>query len=189
MLMCLYGFLVAAVIYDYATYKIPNALIVTGLTAGMFLQGIFFRWDGLLTGIKGLLVIFVLGLPLFAIKALGAGDLKLYCVIAVYTGYRLAIRIIFYSLIFGAIIGILKLVIIVICSHFDINITQKKQETEKEERISHIWERLEKFFILKGFGLHLPVAGFFKKYSGIHFVHFSVAVLVAVIFCMEVIRY
>ena len=102
-------FLVPATIFDIRQRKIPNLL-----TAGMFVCLVaitFFSEGGMATG---MLLIRVLGMalflyPVFAIGALGAGDVKL---LAVCTGFLPGIRglyFLFFALLAGTVLGIIKI--------------------------------------------------------------------------------
>lgn len=73
-----------AVITDIRFYKIPNLLIITGLLLGVAIR---YRQDGF-AGILsmlfsiGLLIAFLF--PFFIMHGLGAGDIKLFCMMTAY---------------------------------------------------------------------------------------------------------
>jgi prepilin peptidase CpaA len=68
--------LLLAVWFDVSERRIPNWLTAGGLLAALLARSIL-GWDALLLGILGGAVGFVVGIALFAIGAMGAGDGKL----------------------------------------------------------------------------------------------------------------
>lgn len=87
---------------DIQTGKISNRLIITGLILG-FIRSLC------VYGLKGSFYFLIqVSLPvlvfylLFLMRALGAGDIKLFSVISSCTGLKGLIRIIFYSFLVGA---------------------------------------------------------------------------------------
>jgi prepilin peptidase CpaA len=75
-----------AAIYDMRYRRIPNWLILIGLLAGFSMATVFSRTDGLKTALLGAALAFAIYLPLFALRAMGAGDLKLMVAIGAFTG-------------------------------------------------------------------------------------------------------
>ena len=104
MVYYLYGLLFIAVVIDYRTYKIPNCLIFAGLMAAMMYHGMGSGPPGIAKVISDALLTFFITFPLFVIKALGAGDCKLFGVIAAFTTFKITLKIIFASLIGGVVI-------------------------------------------------------------------------------------
>ena len=84
-----------AVILDFKSYKINNALSITVLISGVILT------DYML----GAGVSFVITFGLFLVRGIGAGDAKLLSAIGCVIGYRLIIRVIIISLVAGTFIG------------------------------------------------------------------------------------
>ncbi len=88
--------LACAVATDVRSRRIPNKLVLLGLLSGLALQatvtpgaGLFsepFGALGLLQGGAGMLVGLVLLLPMYALGAMGAGDVKLMAVIGTFLG-------------------------------------------------------------------------------------------------------
>ena len=78
--------LVTASWYDVKSYRIPNWLILAGLVLGM-LSGLWHgEWAGMLTAIKGCAVGMAVLLPLYWLRAMGAGDVKLMAVVGAFLG-------------------------------------------------------------------------------------------------------
>ena len=74
-LLC-FLFCLAANWTDHCTLRIPNKIILWSATAGIIVQIFLYGWTGVLQWAGGLLPAFVL-LPFFALRMLGAGDIKL----------------------------------------------------------------------------------------------------------------
>ena len=103
------GFLCLAALCDLAREKIPNTLILIGLFAGLMicladrgLGGIqSFVWKALWP----VLLLFLL----FLIRALGAGDLKLFSVISVFLPTGETMHVITVSFLLGAIVSFVRI--------------------------------------------------------------------------------
>jgi prepilin peptidase CpaA len=88
--------LIAAVVSDLRSRRIPNALLLFGLALGVFFQSVsphgiqlFFRpWGsiGVLNSLYGLLVGIAIFLPFYILRTLGAGDVKLLAMLGVWFG-------------------------------------------------------------------------------------------------------
>jgi prepilin peptidase CpaA len=95
-LLALVALVLTAVVCDLRSRRIPNALVASGIALGLFIQtvapasgGLFGHPAGalgfvpaLLGGLLGL----GLFLPLYALRALGAGDVKLLAMVGVWLG-------------------------------------------------------------------------------------------------------
>ncbi len=76
--------LLIAVIVDITSYKIPNMCIVVGILTG-FIRAFSFGGMKVVLGAAGLvLIVFAIGYPLWLLRGIGAGDVKLLMVIACY---------------------------------------------------------------------------------------------------------
>jgi len=86
--MALVALLVLAAWTDWRTMRIPNWLTVPGMVWGLYfgaIQGASVS-SGLLTSALGLLTGLLLLLPLFALRVLGAGDVKLLAMVGAFLG-------------------------------------------------------------------------------------------------------
>ena len=101
----------AVIVLDGFTGKIPNVLVLAGLLNGCFCQMLRAGPTGLWQAVTAVLAIFVLSYSLYLLHGLGAGDIKLYCVIASYLGFFTAAKIVLASLFAGAILGIIHRII------------------------------------------------------------------------------
>lgn len=111
------AYIVAAIILtvaaacDYFTNKIPNLLIISGyITAFVTMILTYGLDDWYIYIIRALWPIPALFIFYF-LKALGAGDIKLFSVISIFCPTEFLIRFVIISLIIAAIWGILRLII------------------------------------------------------------------------------
>lgn len=118
----LFIILILAVCTDLKTFRIPNQIILTGYFTGFFYQLFHQLYDYLMYSQQKTETIALLGrvfwyplaaflimlllLPLFRFKVIGGGDVKLFSVCAMFTGFTSAISIILYALFTGAAISI-----------------------------------------------------------------------------------
>jgi prepilin peptidase CpaA len=75
-----------AAVYDVRFRRIPNWLALTGICAGFALNGFLFGVSGLGRAGLGFAVAAAIYVPLFALRAMGAGDVKLMAAVASMTG-------------------------------------------------------------------------------------------------------
>ena len=119
--------LVIAVTADLMTDRIPNALTVTGLTAGLLIAAERAGPPRLLVVLRDMLVMFFVTFLLFRLRAMRGGDGKLLCALAALLGIRTGLNILFYSMLFAVLIGIGK----------RIRCRYKKEKQEKLTRIHY----------------------------------------------------
>lgn len=98
-------FITIAVITDYKEYKIKNIHVLIFLTAGIVLNGVTAGLTGLLDSVYGLLIPLAL-LLLFAVKMLGAGDIKALCTIGSIMGLKMSIYTVLLSIVAGGVIAV-----------------------------------------------------------------------------------
>lgn len=108
MIAGLFFFLVLAVILDLRAYRIPNALTVAGMAVGVIYQLYRAGPPGMFIAVKDLICSILILFPLYVIRCLGAGDIKLLSVITTFLGWKQGMIISVYSLFAGAAMGIIK---------------------------------------------------------------------------------
>lgn len=102
-------FLVPAVITDLKTAKIPNFIIVSGYVTGFCYQAVCHGYAGVWEGILGALFPIVVLFPVFYIRGLGAGDLKLLSVAGCFFTLQKSIDCLIITIFFGAILSVVKM--------------------------------------------------------------------------------
>lgn len=108
MIAGLFFFLVLAVILDLRTYRIPNVLTMAGMAVGVIYQLYRAGPPGMFGAVKDLIGSILILFPLYIIRCLGAGDIKLLSVVTAVLGWKQGMTISIYSLFAGAAMGIIK---------------------------------------------------------------------------------
>ncbi len=87
--------------YDYRSHRIPNWLNAAIAAAGLTAQAAFGGWDGFVHGMAGLGVGLGCLVVLWAMKGMGAGDVKLMAAVGTWLGPRM----VGYALVAGILTG------------------------------------------------------------------------------------
>lgn len=98
-------FLTAVVVTDLRHYKIKNWMLLIGLILCLVyraVQGEFFY------GLISMMIPFVCFFPFFLLRAFGAGDIKLMCVLATVMTVKETFLFMVASILFGGVIAIMK---------------------------------------------------------------------------------
>lgn len=98
--------LVIAAYFDITSRRIPNRLVLAGLIASFILQINFYGFEGFKAWGLGLLVGFGAFLPIYMLRAMGAGDVKLMAMVGSYLGLNLALGAVITTLVIGGILAI-----------------------------------------------------------------------------------
>ena len=96
-----------ALLTDLTKHKIPNQLVLMGLALGLILQAMTFGWSGVLNWLLGVTFGFVGFLPLYLLKGMAAGDVKLMMAVGGFVGYPLILFTLLYAIIFGGVFAII----------------------------------------------------------------------------------
>lgn len=100
-------FLMVSVFYDVRYYRIPNALTLAGMAAGWIYQLYRAGPSGMFLAMKESSIIFIILFLFYCVHGLGAGDVKLLSALAIFLGLQISLKIIFYSLLIGAFLGLI----------------------------------------------------------------------------------
>jgi prepilin peptidase CpaA len=98
-----------AAIYDLRWRRIPNWLVFPGLLIGLALNTFLFEWAGLKSALLGILVATVIYFPLYLIRGMGAGDVKLMMAVGALAGYPRWLGIFITTAILGGVIALVLL--------------------------------------------------------------------------------
>lgn len=101
---------VAAAWCDLRARRLPNTLTVSGALVAFAIAGLLEGWSGLLVSLAGWAMGLVLFLPLYAVKGMGAGDVKLLAAIGPWLGPGGAV----WTALYGAIAGGFFAIVIVL---------------------------------------------------------------------------
>ena len=80
------AFVLTAAAYDFRYRRIPNWLNLSGLIAGFGLNLLVYQWHGAAMASEGLLVAIAVYLPLYLLRGMGAGDVKLMAAVGTIVG-------------------------------------------------------------------------------------------------------
>ena len=114
--LLLVGLMSGAVWHDVRSRKIPNRLVFPGALAGVVLNALLSAADaafmpvpgglGLLTSLAGLSLGLLLLLPMYALKTMGAGDVKLMAMVGAFVGPQAVFGCMLFSLLAGGVLAL-----------------------------------------------------------------------------------
>lgn len=100
-------FLFAAVVTDIRSRTIPNVLVASGISSGLLVAIFFPHAMGWLSAVAGLIVGFAVFLPMYALHAMGAGDVKLMAMVGTFLGPVATLEAVLWVLIAGGLLALL----------------------------------------------------------------------------------
>lgn len=108
------GLLLAATLTDLRTRRIPNALVLYGMVLGLALRAMASPQAELLPGSGSSLMAGLLGglaglgllLPMYLLRALGAGDVKLMAMVGVWLGAQGVLYATLWTLLAGGVLSL-----------------------------------------------------------------------------------
>jgi prepilin peptidase CpaA len=102
----------AAAVYDFRFRRIPNWLNFCGVILGFGLNTFFFQLHGTLHAIEGMLLALAVYLPLYLLRGMGAGDVKLMAAVGAIAGPANWFQIFIATALFGgataAVLALIK---------------------------------------------------------------------------------
>lgn len=101
-MLILAGFLLAINITDFKEFKIKNKIVLPVVILGLILGFIHKTFFDSLLGLLFPLILF----PLFALKMLGAGDIKALCAIGAVVGLKMSLLTVIFTFLCGGIIAV-----------------------------------------------------------------------------------
>src|SRR5690348_2818418 len=103
---------IPAAVYDYRQRRIPNWLVLAGILTGLAMN-VFLLYDnpspftGLAFALEGLGLALLVYFPLYLLRGMGAGDVKLMAAVGAVVGPLLWLWIFFFTAILGGIIAVI----------------------------------------------------------------------------------
>jgi prepilin peptidase CpaA len=104
----LLALLIIAAVIDYRTYRIPNWLTLSGAVFGLVYSAINpgVSDQGLLWSLGGLAFGFIVMLPMYVLRAMGAGDVKLMAMVGAFLGFNATFHAVLCTFLVGGIASI-----------------------------------------------------------------------------------
>ncbi len=103
--------LAAGVVNDLQSRKVRNPIILIGLAVGLITMTVSHGFSGLSMALLSMMTAFIAVLPMYLMKALGGGDVKLLVAASTLMNWKTVLITLFASLIWGSILGILQAVL------------------------------------------------------------------------------
>jgi prepilin peptidase CpaA len=97
---------ITAAVFDVQQHRIPNWLTYPGIVLGVVLRGVLFGWEGLSGAGEGCLLAGGIMFLFYAVRAMGAGDVKLMAAIGSLVGPEQAIVVLLATAICGGVMAI-----------------------------------------------------------------------------------
>ena len=96
----------AACVWDLRTQRIPNALTLSAAIAAVVFHAATAGWQGIGFSVSGWLVGTLLFFPFFALRGMGAGDVKLLAAVGAWLGPRDVLYVAISTAIIGALFAL-----------------------------------------------------------------------------------
>jgi len=93
-------------VIDLRQRRIPNWLTYPGVVLGLVLRGVLFGWKGLLAALAGCLLAGGIMFIFYAVRAMGAGDVKIMAAIGALVGPHEVVGVLLATAISGGILAI-----------------------------------------------------------------------------------
>src|SRR5580704_71478 len=102
---------ISAAAFDFRTRRIPNWLCAAGFLCGFACQIAFSRWTGAREAALGAGLAFLIYIPLFALRAVGGGDVKLMAAVGSLAGPKAWIAIFLITALAGGVIALIMIAV------------------------------------------------------------------------------
>jgi len=106
---------IMAGIWDWRTRRIPNWLTLSSVILGIGLNAFLYQTAGVWLSLKGLGLALLIYFPLFLLRGMGAGDVKLMAALGAIVGWQNWLGILIVTSILG---GIAALVVVILKGRF-----------------------------------------------------------------------
>lgn len=99
--------LILAVITDLSAHKIPNSIVIFGLLVSLICQGFSLDGAGGLNWLAGVVVALLCFIPLYLLRGMAAGDVKLMMAVGGFLGYPLIIEAVIHTFLAGGVLALI----------------------------------------------------------------------------------
>src|SRR5258708_8116772 len=93
-----------AAVYDLRWRRIPNWLVLAGMISGIGLNSFLLEREGLVLALEGLGLAMLVYFPMYLLRAMGAGDVKLMMAVGAMVGWRAWFVVFVLSAIIGGVV-------------------------------------------------------------------------------------
>jgi prepilin peptidase CpaA len=107
----LLALVVAAAVYDILFRRIANWLVITALAVGLSLNVFLFEWAGLKTSLLGVALAFAVYFPMYLLRGMGAGDVKLMTAVGAIVGPGTWFAILIFTGVIGGLTAVALLLV------------------------------------------------------------------------------
>ena len=107
--LALTGLVCTAAWFDFTTNRIPNWLTVSGLAVALLLRALV-GFSSLALGLEGLGLALAVSLALYALRAIGGGDVKLLAAVGAFFGFPRAISALALMAVLGGAFALVSMV-------------------------------------------------------------------------------
>lgn len=98
---------IPAALFDYRQRRVPNWITFSGVAIAIALNFFLYETPGLFMSLKGLGLALLIYFPLFAIRGMGAGDVKLMGAIGAAVGWQNWLGVLVLTSVFGGVAAII----------------------------------------------------------------------------------
>ena len=102
------GILLLSSVCDLGRKRIPNRVTYICQGVGLVIHGLSGGPPGIIFSLKGMAIMFILLYPVYIVRGLGAGDVKLFMAVASFLGACKSITILIISMPISVIFGLIK---------------------------------------------------------------------------------
>jgi prepilin peptidase CpaA len=99
---CLLLLVIPAAVWDIRCRRIPNGLSLAGVLLGLGLNGFLYQIRGVEISLQGIGLALLIYLPLYLLRAMGAGDVKLMAAVGAIVGWQNWLVVFVLTSLFGA---------------------------------------------------------------------------------------
>lgn len=103
--------LLISVVSDLQDYRVRNLPVALGLVAGLIVNFAVDGFTGMIWSFFAALIPAVLLIVLFALRMLGAGDIKLFCAVGAIMGVSFVMYAMAYSFLAGGVMALLVMIV------------------------------------------------------------------------------
>lgn len=96
---------------DLSKTRVPNYIIVAGLILGLFYRVLYLGYRNYLVILAGIVIPVLIFFPLFLMRAMGAGDIKLFAVTGAFFTIGDNMKCIVLAIMIGGVIALVKVLV------------------------------------------------------------------------------